>query len=553
MASNQGLNSSLYRKYRPQNFSEVFGQDQVIIPLKNALDNNHITHAYIFSGPRGCGKTTCARIFAKCLNCAQGPTSNPCNKCESCLDLSAGGKGSLDVLEIDAASHGSVDDARELNNQAMLAPMRDRYKVFIFDEAHMITTQGFNALLKLVEEPPEHVKFIFATTNPEKMIPTIISRTHHYPFNLVPDAILMPYLAELCQKEKVEVEPGVLQLVITVGAGSVRDSLSVLDQLIISAENGSISYKSASMLLGFAPRTLIDKFFTQIINTATNTISDDKSKQNLAQCLLSIGEEVVASGIEIERFLGEIVENLSTTLAIAYNFSDDPRLNALPAQLKEILTDLSAKVAINKLYRLIEICLKSLENLKGNTPHIIHLNLFMAQIIETLLPENNENKAKQDRVKPIEVQTTKDFSAPKPTIASSPSVAIKKVNKPDKPTLTDKSPDEIKILFYNNVWDKALAIFNEKAKIMYHFFNDFYRFNSLKDGILRLDSKTKDGADRYQNANSQGKDFANKVFSKLLGETVEVKVVFPADEQEQNSSTKKDNDPFDEIPFDDFV
>lgn len=240
---------ALYRRYRPDTFDDVIGQDHVTEPLKAALRSNRITHAYLFSGPRGCGKTTSARILARCLNCAEGPTDTPCGKCESCVELASGGTGSLDVVEIDAASHNGVDDARELRERASFAPVRDRYKVFILDEAHMVTTQGFNALLKLVEEPPEHVKFIFATTEPERVIGTIRSRTHHYPFRLVPGDVLLPYLANLCESEGIEVGEGVLPLVIRAGGGSVRDSLSVLDQLMAGSIDSKIRMTSLSLCL----------------------------------------------------------------------------------------------------------------------------------------------------------------------------------------------------------------------------------------------------------------------------------------------------------------
>src|SRR6266542_2067306 len=223
---------ALYRRYRPETFSEVIGQDHVTAPLRNALSNNRVNHAYLFSGPRGCGKTTSARILARAINCEKGPIAEPCGVCKSCTDLARGGPGSIDVIEIDAASHGGVDDARDLRERAFFAPVASRYKVYIIDEAHMVTTQGFNALLKLVEEPPEHLKFVFATNEPEKVIGTIRSRTHHYPFRLVPPQILRELLEQILDAESVRVEPAVFPLVVRAGGGSARDSLSVLDQLI---------------------------------------------------------------------------------------------------------------------------------------------------------------------------------------------------------------------------------------------------------------------------------------------------------------------------------
>jgi DNA polymerase III subunit gamma/tau len=249
---------ALYRRYRPETFAEVIGQDHVTAPLRAALNNNRVHHAYLFSGPRGCGKTTSARILARCLNCEQGPTDSPCGVCRSCTDLARGGPGSIDVIEIDAASHGGVEDARDLRERAFFAPVSSRYKVYIIDEAHMVTPQGFNALLKLVEEPPEHLKFVFATTEPEKVIGTIRSRTHHYPFRLIPPRTLSDYLKVLCEKEGVRVDPAALPLVVRAGGGSARDTLSVLDQLMGGAGAEGVTYELATGLLGYTPDSLLD-------------------------------------------------------------------------------------------------------------------------------------------------------------------------------------------------------------------------------------------------------------------------------------------------------
>ena len=250
---------ALYRRYRPETFAEVIGQDHVTEPLRAALAANRVNHAYLFSGPRGCGKTTSARILARALNCAQAPIADPCGECDSCRDLARGGPGSIDVIEIDAASHGGVDDARDLREKAFFAPVRDRYKVYIIDEAHMVTTQGFNALLKLVEEPPPHLRFIFATTEPDKVLPTIRSRTHHYPFRLIPPRLLSDYLSQLAAEEGVAIEPAALPLVVRAGAGSARDTLSVLDQLLGGAGPGGVTHKLATDLLGFTPDSLLDE------------------------------------------------------------------------------------------------------------------------------------------------------------------------------------------------------------------------------------------------------------------------------------------------------
>lgn len=298
------MSTALYRRYRPETFAEVIGQEHVTEPLMVALEKNRVNHAYLFSGPRGCGKTTSARILARCLNCAQGPTPTPCGVCASCRELSRDGGGSLDVIEMDAASHGGVDHARDLRERATLAPVRDRYKIFIIDEAHMVTREGFNALLKIVEEPPEHVKFIFATTEPNKVLGTIRSRTHHYPFRLVPPEVLLPFLQGLCDQEQVAVEPGVLQLVIRAGGGSVRDSLSILDQLMAgaSSQNG-IEYDRAVALLGYTHAQLLDEVIEALGAKDAPTLFGTVSR-------------VVATGQDPRRFVEDLLERLRDLIVV---------------------------------------------------------------------------------------------------------------------------------------------------------------------------------------------------------------------------------------------
>lgn len=363
---------ALYRRYRPDTFDDVIGQDHVTEPLKAALRSNRITHAYLFSGPRGCGKTTSARILARCLNCAEGPTDTPCGKCESCVELASGGTGSLDVVEIDAASHNGVDDARELRERASFAPVRDRYKVFILDEAHMVTTQGFNALLKLVEEPPEHVKFIFATTEPERVIGTIRSRTHHYPFRLVPGDVLLPYLANLCESEGIEVGEGVLPLVIRAGGGSVRDSLSVLDQLMAGSIDSKIPYDLAVALLGYTDTNLLDTAVEQL------------AKRDGAGLFATI-EQMVESGHDPRRFVEDFLQRLRDLLIIAVAGEQAKDiLGQLPADQRERMFAQAKQWGAPALSMAADLTDEALRSMVGATSPRLQLELMIGRILVEL-------------------------------------------------------------------------------------------------------------------------------------------------------------------------
>ncbi|NJP99134.1 DNA polymerase III subunit gamma and tau [Streptomyces zingiberis] len=360
---------ALYRRYRPETFAEVIGQSHVTDPLQQALRNNRVNHAYLFSGPRGCGKTTSARILARCLNCEQGPTPQPCGECHSCRDLARNGPGSIDVIEIDAASHGGVDDARELREKAFFGPASSRYKIYIIDEAHMVTSAGFNALLKVVEEPPEHLKFIFATTEPEKVIGTIRSRTHHYPFRLVPPGTLRDYLAEVCERESIPVDDAVLPLVVRAGAGSVRDSMSVMDQLLAGAGAEGVTYAMATALLGYTDSSLLDAVV-------------DAFAAGDGSAVFEVTDRVVEGGNDPRRFVADLLERLRdlVILAAVPDAADKGLIDA-PADLLERMQAQASAFGAAELSRAADLVNTGLTEMRGATSPRLQLELICARVL----------------------------------------------------------------------------------------------------------------------------------------------------------------------------
>ncbi|WP_309032872.1 DNA polymerase III subunit gamma and tau, partial [Streptomyces alfalfae] len=360
---------ALYRRYRPETFAEVIGQEHVTDPLQQALRNNRVNHAYLFSGPRGCGKTTSARILARCLNCEQGPTPTPCGECQSCRDLARNGPGSIDVIEIDAASHGGVDDARDLREKAFFGPAGSRYKIYIIDEAHMVTSAGFNALLKVVEEPPEHLKFIFATTEPEKVIGTIRSRTHHYPFRLVPPGTLRDYLGEVCAKEDIPVEDGVLPLVVRAGAGSVRDSMSVMDQLLAGAGADGVTYAMATALLGYTEGSLLD-----------SVVEAFASGQGAAA--FEVVDRVIEGGNDPRRFVADLLERLRDLVILAaVPDAVEKGLIDAPADVLERMQAQARSFGAAELSRAADLVNQGLTEMRGATSPRLQLELICARVL----------------------------------------------------------------------------------------------------------------------------------------------------------------------------
>ncbi|MFJ1564179.1 DNA polymerase III subunit gamma and tau [Streptomyces erythrochromogenes] len=397
---------ALYRRYRPESFAEVIGQEHVTAPLMQALRNNRVNHAYLFSGPRGCGKTTSARILARCLNCEQGPTPTPCGECQSCRDLARNGPGSIDVIEIDAASHGGVDDARDLREKAFFGPASSRYKIYIIDEAHMVTSAGFNALLKVVEEPPEHLKFIFATTEPEKVIGTIRSRTHHYPFRLVPPGTLREYLGEVCGREGAQVEDGVLPLVVRAGAGSVRDSMSVMDQLLAGAGEEGVTYAMATSLLGYTEGSLLDSVV-------------DAFASGDGAAAFEVVDRVVEGGNDPRRFVADLLERLRDLVILAaVPDAGEKGLIDAPADVVERMQAQASVFGAAELSRAADLVNAGLTEMRGATSPRLQLELICARV---LLPAAfDDERSFQARLDRLERSGAAAFAAGPPAMGYVP-------------------------------------------------------------------------------------------------------------------------------------
>ena len=456
------MSLALYRKYRPSIFADVIGQEHVTTPLSNALESGRIHHAYLFSGPRGCGKTSSARIMARSLNCEKGPTPNPCGKCQSCTDLVANGPGSIDVIELDAATHGLVDDARDLRDKAFFAPVSSRYKIYIIDEAHQLGPGAANALLKVVEEPPPHVLFIFATTEPEKLIATIRSRTHHYPFRLVPPGILGEHLEKLCQAERVKVEKGVIPLVVRASGGSVRDALSVLGQLLAGAGKDGVTYEIAVQLLGYTDGALLDDAIDAIGARDTAT-------------LFKTIDLLVESGHDPRRFAFDLLERLRD-LVIVDALTDQAAtvLRGYPQDQLTRMASQASRIGSASLNRAAALLAEGLTAMRGATPARLILELVAGKI--TIAQGDSSNTGLISRLERLERQSGFDVAntptaAPtqkaNKTEAKAEAKAIKEEPKQAKsePVKSEKAPSSADITALRRMWPDVIESVKRRRRL----------------------------------------------------------------------------------------
>ena len=469
------MSLALYRKYRPSTFADVIGQEHVTIPLSNALESGKIHHAYLFSGPRGCGKTSSARIMARSLNCEKGPTPNPCGICQSCKDLVANGPGSLDVIELDAATHGLVDDARDLRDKAFFAPVASRYKIYIIDEAHQLGPGAANALLKVVEEPPAHVLFIFATTEPDKLISTIRSRTHHYPFRLVPPAILTAHLEKICTAEGIKVAKGVIPLVVRASGGSVRDALSILGQLLAGAGDDGVTYQIAVALLGYTDGALIDEAIDAI------AARDGGS-------LFNTVDRVVESGQDPKRFASDLLERLRDLIIVgAVDDNNSQVLNELPVDQLDRIRAQAKLIGVANLIRSAELLAQGLIQMRGATPPRLILELICGQI---MLPAAGGAATQSAPVKevPKDKQSTLDVKVESSPVAKTERIE-KSVKVEAKKEVTQKpieASGSIDITALRRMWPQVIENVKGKRRLTWSLLATSAQILSIDDESISI-------------------------------------------------------------------
>jgi DNA polymerase-3 subunit gamma/tau len=538
------MSLALYRKYRPSIFADVVGQEHVTTPLSNALESGKIHHAYLFSGPRGCGKTSSARIMARSLNCEKGPTPNPCGICQSCKDLVANGPGSLDVIELDAATHGLVDDARDLRDKAFFAPVQSRYKIYIIDEAHQLGPGAANALLKVVEEPPAHVLFIFATTEPDKLISTIRSRTHHYPFRLVPPAILSSHLEKVCESEGIKVAKGVIPLVVRASGGSVRDALSVLGQLLAGATIDGVTYEIAVALLGYTDGALLDEAI------------DALAAQDSAS-LFNTVDRVVESGQDPKRFAQDLLERLRDLIIIgAVDDNNSQVLKELPSDQIDRIRTQAKLIGLASLIRAADLIANGLTQMRGATPPRLILELICGQM---MLPAGND-AALAARVEKLERSFETGIStSSEPKVAKSVPVADAGNNRSkieSKPVAVSKSEPakteskgsdhkpsgQADITSLRRIWPQVIENVKGKRRLTWSLLATSAQIISIDDESINIGIINTGARDSF--VRSESDVILSDAFAEVAG--VRRKIVATVDSSVATTTTTRvDEDPAD--------
>ena len=539
------MSLALYRKYRPSIFADVIGQEHVTTPLSNALESGRIHHAYLFSGPRGCGKTSSARIMARSLNCEKGPTPNPCGKCQSCTDLVANGPGSIDVIELDAATHGLVDDARDLRDKAFFAPVSSRYKIYIIDEAHQLGPGAANALLKVVEEPPPHVLFIFATTEPEKLIATIRSRTHHYPFRLVPPGILGEHLEKVCQAEGVKVEKGVIPLVVRASGGSVRDALSVLGQLLAGAGKDGVTYEIAVQLLGYTDGALLDDAIDAIGARDTAT-------------LFKTIDLLVESGHDPRRFAFDLLERLRD-LVIVDALTDQAAtvLRGYPQDQLTRMASQASRIGSASLNRAAALLAEGLTAMRGATPARLILELVAGKI--TIAQGDSSDTGLISRLERLERQSGFDVAS---TAATAPT---QKVNKAEakaepktikeepkqaksEPVKSEKAPSSADIAALRRMWPDVIESVKRRRRLTWSLISASAQILSVDEKQITIGIVNAGARDSF--IRSESEQILIDAFDEVTGIRRKIEVVVdPSTSANSNEakSARVDEDPDDEV------
>ena len=546
------MSLALYRKYRPSSFGEVIGQDHVTEPLSNALTSGSIHHAYLFSGPRGCGKTSSARIMARSLNCEKGPTPNPCGECQSCRDLVANGPGSIDVMELDAATHGLVDDARDLRDKAFFAPVQSRYKIYIIDEAHQLGPGAANALLKVVEEPPPHVLFIFATTEPDKLISTIRSRTHHYPFRLVPPSVLAEHLEGVCKQEGVAVAKGVIPLVVRASGGSVRDALSVLGQLLAGAGKDGVTYEVATALLGYTDGALLDEAIDALAARDGASLFDTVNR-------------VVESGHDPRRFTQDLLERLRDLIIVGASKDNASHiLREYPSDQLERMKNQAQLLGAGTLIRSADIAADGLTQMRGATAPRLILELICARI---LLPGNDDQGllARIERLEngiAITAPVAKPAPAPKiegaapvqpqAEVKAEPKEEVKAEPVAEKPApvapaaTTPRAAGPVDIAALRKFWPEVIENVKKQRRLTWSLLSASAQVLAVDDKAITIGIVNTGARDSF--IRSESDVILRKAFAEVVGLDIKVEcIVDPTVNASTTTPERTSEDPSDKV------